>query len=123
MTKVLIVEDDPFLQRAYTTVLTMEGYDVSFAPDGLEGLKKARELKPDLVLLDLLMPNMNGFEFMKQYNLKAHPETKVVVFSNIVTPEEIKKAMELGASKYLTKARFTPKDIVTTIKEVLAGGK
>jgi two-component system, OmpR family, response regulator CpxR len=119
MAKILIVEDDAILQNAYHTVLTMEGFDVSMAPDGLEGLRLANEKKPDVVLLDMLMPNMNGLQFLKSFNPKQHPETKVIVFSNIVAPDDVKQAMELGAVKYLTKATFTPKEMVATIKEVI----
>lgn len=123
MPKVLIVEDDAILQNAYHTVLTMEGFEVSMAPDGLEGLRLVEEVKPDVVLLDMLMPNMNGLQFLKSYNPKQHPETKVIVFSNIVAPDDVKQAMELGAVKYLTKATFTPKEMVATIKEVIASSQ
>lgn len=119
MAKVLIVEDDAILQNAYHTVLTMEGYDVATAPDGLEGIRLAKENKPDLILLDMLMPNMNGLQFMKAFQPKEHPETKVIVFSNIMAPDDVQQAMALGAAKYLTKATFTPKEMVETIKEVL----
>lgn len=123
MAHILIIEDDAILQNAYHTVLSMEGFEVDAAPDGLEGLKLAQEKKPDLVLLDMLMPNMNGLQFLKLFEPLKHPETKVIVFSNIMAPEDVKQAMELGAVKYLTKATFTPKEMVSTIKEVLGGAQ
>lgn len=119
MSRVLIVEDDSILQNAYHTALAMEGFEVNMAPDGLEGLRMAKEHKPDVILLDMIMPNMSGLQFLKSFNAKQHPETKVIVFSNIVSPEDVKQAMELGAIKYLAKAIFTPKEMVATIKEVM----
>lgn len=120
MSQVLIIEDDAILQNAYNTVLTMEGFDVETAPDGLEGLKLAQAKKPDIILLDMLMPNMNGQQFLKLFEPLKHPETKVIVFSNIVSPEDVKHAMGMGVVKYLTKSTFTPKEMVSTIKEVLS---
>jgi len=123
MPKVLIVEDDAILQNAYNTVLSMEGFDVETAPDGVEGLRVAQAKKPDVILLDMLMPNMNGLQFLKLFEPKKHPETKIIVFSNIVSPDDVKQARELGVVKYLTKATFTPKEMVDTIKETLQGAE
>ncbi len=120
MAKILIVEDDVIIQSAYRMVLGLEGHDVRAAPDGVEGLRLAEEFEPDLVLLDMLMPNMNGLEFLRAYNLKlAHPDVKVIVFSNIAVPDDIEGALELGASRYLTKSEFTPKQMVAIIKQEL----
>jgi CheY-like chemotaxis protein len=120
MSKILIIEDDAILQNAYHTVLTIEGFDVDIASDGLEGIKLSKITKPDVILLDMLMPTMNGLQFLKLFEPKSHPEIKVIVFSNIVSPDDIKQALELGAVKSLTKATFTPKEMVDTIKQVLA---
>ncbi|HSX48319.1 MAG TPA: response regulator [Candidatus Nanoarchaeia archaeon] len=120
MTRILVIEDDAILQNAYNTVLTVEGFDVDTAPDGLEGLKLAQANPPDIILLDMLMPNMNGTQFLKLFEPLKHPATKVVVFSNIVSADDVKHAMEMGAVKYLTKSTFTPKEMADTIKEVLA---
>lgn len=122
MSKVLIVEDDATLRSAYETVLTMEGFDVASAADGLEGLRQALEMKPDLIILDMLMPNMDGMQFLKTFQQQnQNPDTKIIVFSNIAAPEKMKEAMDLGAMKYLTKATFTPKEMVSTIKQALGG--
>lgn len=121
LAKVLIVEDDPILRSAYETVLSMEGYTTTSAPDGLEGLRVARETSPDVILLDMLMPNLNGLEFLTA--LKApqnHPHTKIIVFSNMSVPSDVQSAMQLGATKYLTKSSFTPREMESIIKEVLA---
>jgi len=118
--KILIIEDDAILQSAYDTVLTMEGYETKTAPDGVEGLGIAQEWDPNVILLDMLMPNLNGLEFLKAFDPKTkHPNTKIIVFSNMSVPSDVKDAMGLGASKYLTKSSFTPKEMVTIIKEVL----
>lgn len=117
MGKVLIVEDDLILRSAYTTVLTMEGFEVRGAQDGLEGLQMAKDDEPDVILLDMLMPKLSGTEFLKKYNLlKNHPNVKVIVFSNTAVPEQMSEVMELGAARYLTKSEFTPKEMVTTIR-------
>jgi DNA-binding NarL/FixJ family response regulator len=119
MSKVLIVEDDPILRSAYVTVLTMEGFEVRDAPDGLEGIRLAKEIEPDIILLDMLMPNLGGVEFLRAYKLKEeHPNVKVIVFSNISVPEQMAEVMALGATRYLTKSQFTPKEMVAAIREI-----
>ncbi len=118
---VLIVEDDPTLRSAYETVLTMDGYEATVAADGQEALLLAETSNPDVILLDMLMPTMNGLEFLEQYNAKQnHPKTKIIVFSNMSVPSDVKDAMRLGAAKYLTKSSFTPREMEDIIKEVLA---
>jgi DNA-binding NarL/FixJ family response regulator len=124
MPTVLVIEDDTMLQGAYATVLQKEGYEAHTANDGAEGLELAQKLYPDVILLDMLMPNMTGIEFLESYDLKkAHPRTQVVVFSNMSVPSEVKHAIALGAAKYLTKSSFTPKEIVAIIKDVLNAGE
>lgn len=124
MPTVLIVEDDTALQGAYATVLQKEGYRALTADDGAEGLLLAQQEYPEVILLDMLMPNMNGIEFLEAYDLKqTHPNTQVVVFSNMSVPSEVKDAMSLGAAKYLTKSSFTPKEIAAIIKSVLNAGE
>jgi two-component system phosphate regulon response regulator PhoB len=121
MATVLIVEDDTMLQSAYATVLSEEGYAVFVAVDGVEGVELSRKHKPDLILLDMLMPNLNGLEFLRELNIKQSlPQTKVVVLSNMSVPSDVRSAKLLGANKYLTKSSFTPKEIVGIIKDVLA---
>src|SRR5476651_1169797 len=84
MPKILIVEDDPLMSRMYQKIFTFEGYDVEMAGDGQEGLDKAREVKPTLMLLDVMMPKMNGLQVLEK--LKADPETKgipVIMLTNL----------------------------------------
>lgn len=118
--KVLLVEDDPFLSDIYLTSLEKSGIETIHANDGNKALLKIKEGGFDLVLLDLLLPGVDGFEVLK--NTKSNPETKnipVVVLSNLMDPEKIKKAKMLGAKEYLLKTRFDPKDIVIKIKNIL----
>ena len=123
MPSILIVEDDTLLRNAYETVLKAEGYKTQAAADGLEGLEMAGEMSPAVILLDMMMPNLDGLEFLRAYDAKnSHPHTKIVVFSNMSVPSDVKSALELGAAKYLTKSSFTPKEIVSIIKEVLKSG-
>ena len=117
--KILILEDDPFLSKAYVTILSREGYEVDQAPNGKLGLDKTKEKTYDVILLDLLMPEMGGTDFLRIFNPKENTDTKVIVFSNMSTPESVKEAIDLGAVKYLTKATFSPRQMVKIIKEVI----
>lgn len=120
MTKILIVEDDDLLRNAFTTKLSLEGYEVTSAIDGKDALEKAEKEIPDLILLDLLMPVMDGMEFLRQFDVKnKHQETKVIVFSNLNVPTKMQEAVKLGASRYITKATISPNQMVIVIREVL----
>lgn len=120
MAKILIVEDDPLIARMYEKALSFEGYEVEVATDGAEGLKKIQEWQPRLVLLDIMMPTMNGLEVLE--NLKADPATKeipVVVLTNLTEPADAQAALEKGAVKYIVKSAHVPKEIVIMVKEIL----
>jgi DNA-binding NarL/FixJ family response regulator len=119
MAKVLIVEDELPLRMAYDTILKREGHTVERAKDGQEALDKAGDFKPDLILLDLLMPNVDGIEFLKKYDLKKHPKVRVVVFSNLSHSEQIQEAEKLGAMRYVVKSSVTPSKLSQLINEVL----
>lgn len=121
MAKILIVEDDPALRKIYVNILTKEGYDVTAALDGREALALAAQNEPDLILLDMMMPNLNGIEFLRAYDIKGkHPGVKVIAFSNTEKPEFVAEAPKLGVRKYMTKYSFSPKSMVALIKETLA---
>lgn len=123
MSRVLIVEDNAALQKIYVTLLTKEGYDVEFASDGKQALEKASASPPDLILLDMMMPNLDGVGFLRAYDIKnKHPNTKVVIFSNTEVPAKVKEARELGATRYMTKYNFSPKDMIGMIREMLGPG-
>ncbi|HET7673701.1 MAG TPA: response regulator [Candidatus Saccharimonadales bacterium] len=119
---ILIVEDEKMLSDAYQAILKKEGYKVDAAYDGEEALKKAKDHEPDLILLDLRMPNMSGIEFLNKYKpLKKHPNVKIIVFSNLDTQKEINEAYELGAHKYMLKAWASPKELARFVENTLAG--
>lgn len=119
---IVMIEDDPILRSAYSTVLKSKGFNVVVARDGQEGLKLARDAQPNLILLDMLMPNLTGLEFLQQYEAKSHPDTKIIVFSNIANPEEMQQALALGAAKYLIKADYSARELVDVIIELLDSG-
>jgi CheY-like chemotaxis protein len=118
--KILIVEDDKFLRQAYNNILSNQSFDVKIAADGKEGLDIANAWKPDVVLLDLLMPVMDGIDFLKAFNAPEHPETKIIVFSNLSMPEKVNEAITLGAVNFKTKAMFTPREMIALIRDTLA---
>lgn len=119
MAKVLIVEDELPLRMAYDTILKRDGHIVDRAKDGAEALEKVEKFKPDLILLDLLMPNVDGIEFLKKYDLTKHPKVKVVVFSNLSHSEQIEEAEKLGAVRYVVKSSVTPSQLSQLIVDVL----
>ncbi len=118
--KILVVEDETFLVKIYTVKLKKEGFDVSIANDGEQAVKMAEELKPDLILLDLILPKLNGFEALERMRASAaNKSTPVIVLSNLGQEEDIKRAEGLGADGYLVKANFSIQDIVAKIQETL----
>jgi two-component system alkaline phosphatase synthesis response regulator PhoP len=115
--KILIVEDDNFIADLYDRELSNDGFEVKVAKDGIEGELKAKELQPDLILLDIMLPNRNGLDLLKI--LKEDPLTqkfKVLVLSNLGQEEAIKKALDMGAEGYLIKSSYTPKEVLNEIK-------
>jgi len=120
MAKILIVEDDKFLRELITQKLTTEGYEVSEAIDGESGIKKVKEEKPNMILLDLILPGIDGFEVLSQ--IKEDPvlaQIPVVILSNLGQREDIEKGLKLGAQDYMVKAHFTPGEIIEKVKSVL----
>lgn len=117
--KILIVEDDKFLRQAYNNILNKENFDVKIAINGKEGLELAQTWKPHLVLLDMLMPEMDGIGFLKAFDALSHPETKIIVFSNLSMPEKVNEAISLGAVNFKTKAMFTPHEMIALIRDTI----
>jgi DNA-binding response OmpR family regulator len=118
--KVLIIEDDDFLRSLAVTKLEKEGLAVTMAANGQEGLAQVAATAPDLIILDLMLPIMSGFDVLK--TLKASDTTKnikVIVFSNLGEESDIKTCLDLGANDYLVKANFTLDELVEKIKELL----
>ena len=120
MKSILLVEDDPFLIDIYTNKLKEAGFGADAAEDGETALRKIKEKKPDLVLLDIVLPNVDGWELLKQIKAEAGlKDLKVIILSNLSQKEEVAKGMELGAAKYLIKAHYTPGEVVEEIKKLL----
>lgn len=118
--KILLIEDDKFLRELMSKKLITLGYDVVSAADGESGLVMIKETKPDVVLLDLILPGINGFEVLEK--AKQDPETvniPVVILSNLGQGEDIEKGLALGAKDFLVKAHFTPQEIVNKLKSIL----
>jgi CheY-like chemotaxis protein len=122
MAKILIVEDDPLMSRMYQKIFNFENYEVEMAGDGQEGLDKARASKPTLILMDIMMPKMNGLEALEK--LKADPETKaipVIMLTNLAGQQDAEAALSKGAIKYIVKSEYEPKQVTSMVKEILAG--
>lgn len=118
--KILVIEDDRFLRGLLTQKLDGEGFDVDVAIDGDEGMKKIVEGKPQVVLLDIILPGMDGFEILKK--MQSDPELSkipVMLLTNLGQQEDIERGLRLGAKGYLIKAHFTPAEIVDKIKAVV----
>lgn len=120
MKTILFVEDESALQKTVGEVLTQEGYQIISALNGEIGLRLAKEKKPDLVLLDLILPKVNGFEVLKR--LKEDAETQkipVIVLTNLEGMSDIDRALELGATTYLVKTQYSLEEVVEKIKKTL----
>jgi DNA-binding response OmpR family regulator len=121
---VLIVEDEPSFRRIYADVLGAGGYEVITASDGESGWECARTKKPDLILLDLILPRLHGLDLLKR--IRDEEETRdipVIIFSVMGSSEDIQKAMALGASDYTTKGFYSPKQILSKVTRILENQK
>ena len=121
--KILLIEDDTFLAGMYVTKLTMEHYAVELATDGQSGWDKAQKYQPDLILLDILLPKMDGFEVL--IRLQADPVLKkipVILLTNLGQKSDVIKGLDLGAADYLIKAHFMPSEVVDKIKRLVKKG-
>jgi len=118
--KILIIEDDKFLRELIGQKLLKEGYDIVEAVDGEKGIKSIKDEKPDLVLLDLILPGMDGFEVLTKIKEDAGiAQIPVIILSNLGQKDDIEKGLKMGAVDYLIKAHFTPGEIIDKIKVVL----
>ena len=116
MKKILLIEDDPLLVDVYSTRLKQSGFEVCVAESGEKALAAAEEQKPDLVLLDIVLPHIDGWDVLQ--NLRSSEKLKgvqIVILSNLGQKEEIAKGLALGAAKYLIKAHYTPSEIVQEV--------
>ncbi|HPN15280.1 MAG TPA: response regulator [bacterium] len=120
---VLLIEDDAFLAKIYAQKLEDEGFDVSLASNGEDGLKLALREPPACVLLDILLPGADGFEILQKMKAEqALVKVPVVIISNLGQREDVQKAMSAGAAGYLIKAHSLPQDVARKVKEILKMG-
>jgi DNA-binding response OmpR family regulator len=120
MAKILLIEDDAFLQKMYRKKFTVVGYQVDVASDGEEGLAKVKTVQPDVVVMDVMMPKLNGLEALQR--MKADDTTKnipVLILTNLSGTEDAETAVKRGAAGYLVKSDLTPDEVVDKVKAIL----
>ena len=121
MPKILLIEDDGLMSRMYGRLFTLAGYETQIAEDGEAGFVKAKEFQPDLILLDVMMPKMNGLEALQK--LKEDERTRniiVVLLTNLGIQEKLDEATQLGAAAIITKSNHQPEEIVKMIADLLS---
>lgn len=118
--KILIVEDDVFLSGIYQKKFELEGFEVVMADNGEKGFNEAKKKSPDLILLDILLPKLDGFAVLKK--LKADNITKdipVILLTNLGQKDDVEKGVEMGAEDYLIKVHFKPSEVVEKVRQIL----
>lgn len=118
--KVLVIEDDKFLVNAYRIKFEKIGYETRIAEDGVEALKILEEWSPEVVILDLVMPNMDGYEFLeKMRSVDRFKSIPVLISSNLGQPEDIDRATKLGANSYIIKGNLSLTELVAKLEELI----
>lgn len=118
--KILIIDDDPFILDMYVLKFKETGFQVEIARDGKDGLQKIKTLKPDLVLLDIVMPQADGFEVLQSLNKeKLLGQVQVILLTNLGQKDDVERGLNLGAKDYIIKAHFTPSEVVEKVKNIL----
>ena len=120
MQTILIIDDDASMARLYTNIFKIEGFNVVVASSGKEGLEKLQEITPSIILLDLMMPNMSGFDFLEHIR-KAEKTQKVpvIVLTNLATDDTQQEIQKYNVARFLIKSDYMPKQIVEEVKEVM----
>lgn len=117
--KILVIDDDPFIVDMYVIKLKDEHFEIETAHDGKEGLKKIKEYKPNVVLLDVVMPVLDGFAVLEALKNDGSKQCKIILLTNLGQQQDVERGMRLGADDYLIKAHFTPSEVVAKIKGLL----
>jgi DNA-binding response OmpR family regulator len=118
--KILIIDDDPFILDMYVIKFNDSGFMVETANEGIAGLEKITSFQPDIVLLDIIMPKMDGFQVITELTEhKKQRPFKVLFLTNFGQKEDVEKGMALGADGYIIKANFTPSEVVEKVKEMI----
>lgn len=118
MRRILVVEDEDILRETYLTILTTEPYNVDVAADGAKGLELIKEHTYDLILLDLMMPVINGVEFLKRASIS---DTKVIIMSNLSSGDLLTEAIQHGAYRAVIKAELSPRQLLAMVHYELQG--
>jgi len=119
--KILIIEDEKILADLLEKKLKERGYEVSVARDGIEGLDKMRKEKQDLILLDVIMPKMGGFDVLEEMNKDSElKKIPVIIISNSGQPVEIDRALKLGVKDYLIKTQFDPEEVMEKVERCIS---
>jgi CheY-like chemotaxis protein len=122
MPKILLVEDDPLISRMYLKVFTFEGFEIQLATNGQEGLDKLKEFHADMLLIDIMMPVMNGVEMLAQVKLDAATrDIPVIMLTNLSDTRTAEATINQGAVRYIVKGNYNPVDVVGMVKDILAG--
>lgn len=119
MRRLLIVEDEPILRETYQLILSSQPYLCDVAADGEEALKLCQARRYDLILLDLMMPIMDGVEFMERYSDLDGVKSRVIVLSNLSSGKELDRALELGAEKSFVKSDLSPSQLISSVRYAL----
>ena len=119
--KVLIVDDEPNIVTSLTFLMKKSGFETSVARDGDEALSEVERFGPDLVLLDVMMPNRNGFEVCQKLRAAGHTELKIILLTAKGRETEVAKGLAIGADSYVTKP-FSTRELVDLVNQLLAGG-
>lgn len=119
--RVLIIEDEPLLQEAYRHVLVYKGYEVALAANGVEGVEQLEKFEPDLILLDVLMPLLDGVGFLSQSNIKRKkPSIKILACTNLSDQLTADQMLAYGADRQVLKSDLSPTQLAALVKELLA---
>lgn len=125
MKSILLIEDDPFLIDIYATKFKSVGFEVEVATDGEKGLEKLKEKIPDFLLVDIVLPKIDGWRILEEIQKMKREklstklnEMKIFILSNLGEKEDVEKGLKLGAAKYLIKAHFTPNEVVEEIMKI-----
>jgi|WetSurMetagenome_2_1015567.scaffolds.fasta_scaffold796059_1 DNA-binding response OmpR family regulator len=120
MKKIVLVEDDEIMARMYKKVFSFGGFEITVAPDGEKGFDKIKEILPDLAILDVMMPKMNGLEVLNKLKLdRVTKNIQVIMLTNLSIPEEIRLALESGAARYLIKCENEPRKVFEIVEKIL----
>jgi DNA-binding response OmpR family regulator len=120
MAKILFIEDDPLINKIYSTRLKTDGYEVFTAENGEEGLKMAEDNNPDIIILDIMMPRVDGFAVLEKLRNDERFKLKpIIMYSNLNNEDEIKRAKQMGVTEFVIKANLSPTQMVTKIKQYI----